>query len=169
MHCCLSFFFVCSQIWGHAAILTNKSIWINLPSRVNEALYEFKIYCKDCIPWGYCFSGKILILGPHCSSVYPTFEFCTKWCMAANWFIFWGALEMPHKRTSRSLDSSLINTFVWGGWSSWSKLWCFYCTRSPISNDILGGGLRNVKIRKIYFLDDVLDLLHLKFYTPVKI
>ena len=58
IRCCLSLSFVCSQIWSQAAVLTNKSIWINLPSRVNEALYEFEIYYTDHVPWGYPFTGK---------------------------------------------------------------------------------------------------------------
>ena len=117
IHCFLSLSFVCSQIWSQAAVLTNKSIWINLPSRVNEALYEFEIYYTVHVPWGYPFTGKILILVPHCSHVYLTFESCTKWCVATNWFIFWKALEMPHNQTSRSIENSFINFFVGKGWS----------------------------------------------------
>lgn len=152
MHC-LSLPFVYSQIWGHAAILINKSIWINLPSRVNEALYEFKIYYNYCIPWGHFLPGKILILVPHCSSVYLTFESCTKWCVAANWFIFWKASDMPSNQTNRSSDNSLINTFDGGGGLSLKSVSLMLAyARSPISSDILNGKVEKHSNRENIFL-----------------
>lgn len=140
IRCCLSLSFVCSQIWSQAAVLTNKSIWINLPSRVNEALYEFEIYYMGHVPWGYPFTGKILILVPHCSRVYLTFESHTKWCVATNWFIFWKVLEMPHNQTNQSTENSFISFFVGKGWSLRYPL---AYSRSPITNVVLSESLRN--------------------------
>lgn len=141
IRCCLSLSFVCSQIWSQAAVLTNKSIWINLPSRVNEALYEFEIYYMwATFPEVIPSLGKFWFFVPHCSRVYLTFESHTKWCVATNWFIFLKSLGMPHNQTNQSTENSFISFFVGKGWSLRYPL---AYSRSPITNVVLSESLRN--------------------------